>query len=391
MDKENQSFYSRFDYQLAFLLFLLFCASMVAIYAAQSTSGQYEGGNYLIRQIVWYIVGGIIVAIVMYFDSEQLQRVTWYLYGFGLFLLGLLVILPESIVPTINGARSWFQIPGLSLQPSEFVKVFVILALSQIITTHHQKYLNKSLQTDFILLVKMGITAVVPIMFIMKQPDLGTSLVILAILAGMTFVSGISWKIITFISLSITLVGTTVLYLVIQAPEFLNEYLGIKQYQLGRIYSWLNPEVYKSGEGYHLLNSLKAIGSGQVFGKGLGTGDVYIPENHTDFIFSVIGEQFGFIGTSIVLSIFFLLVYHLVKVAMETTESFNSYLCAGVISMIVFHVFQNAGMTIGLLPITGIPLPFISYGGSSMMGSMFAIGLIFGIRYHHRVYMFSND
>jgi rod shape determining protein RodA len=174
-------------------------------------------------------------------------------------------------------------------------------------------------------------------------------------------------------------------------PEFLAKYLGVKQYQFGRIYAWLNPEGYKSAEGYHLLNSLKAIGSGQIFGKGVGHGQVYIPENHTDFIFSVIGEQFGFIGTSIVISLFFLLIYHIIKVSIETTEPFNSYLCTGVISLFVFHVFQNVGMTIGLLPITGIPLPFISYGGSSLIGSMMAIGLIFSIRWHHRVSMFSKE
>ncbi|MCD7035488.1 FtsW/RodA/SpoVE family cell cycle protein [Metabacillus sp. GX 13764] len=391
MERETKMMGSRFDYQLAFLLFLFFCVSCIAIYGSQLTSGQYsEGLGFVYRQILFYFVGSGIIAGVMFFDSDQLQRLSWYLYGFGLFLLGLLIIAPSSIAKPVNGAKSWFNpTSSLTFQPSELVKTFVIIAISHVIVKHNAKHTEKTVKTDFILLFKIGLTALVPIAFIMKQPDLGTALVIIAIATGLILVSGISWKIITTIFLSITLVAVTVFYLVLKAPNVL-EALGFHQYQFGRITSWLNPEEYSSGEGYHLLNSMKAIGSGQIYGKGFGNSQVYIPENHTDFIFSVIGEQFGFLGTSVVLSLFFLLVYHLIKVAMETTEPFNSYLCAGVISMIVFHVFQNAGMTIGLLPITGIPLPFISYGGSAILGSMLGMGLIFGIRYHHRVYMFSD-
>ncbi|MFY4773568.1 FtsW/RodA/SpoVE family cell cycle protein [Metabacillus sp. RGM 3146] len=391
MEKEKNLMNYRFDYQLAFLVFLFFCVSCISIYGALLTSGQYGTGlGFVYKQILYYFVGCGIIAGVMFFDSEQIQRLTWYLYGFGLLLLGLLIIAPASIAHPVNGAKSWFN-PSASLtfQPSEFVKTFVIIAISHVIVKHNTKYQEKTVQSDLFLLCKIGLTALVPIGFIMKQPDLGTSMVIIAITTGLILVSGISWKIITTIFLSITFIVTIIFYLVMKAPALL-EKLGFQLYQFGRITSWLNPEAYSSGEGYHLLNSMKAIGSGQIYGKGLGKSQVYIPENHTDFIFSVIGEQFGFLGTSVVLSLFFLLIYHIIKVAMETTEPFNSYLCAGVISMIVFHVFQNAGMTIGLLPITGIPLPFISYGGSAIMGSMLGIGLIFGIRYHHRTYMFSE-
>ncbi|MEK5269787.1 FtsW/RodA/SpoVE family cell cycle protein [Aeribacillus sp. FSL K6-8394] len=386
----NKKAQSRFDYQLAFIIFLLFCASCVAIYGAQTTSGQYAV-DFIFRQIAFYAAGCLIAGVVMMFDSEQIQKMTWYLYGFGIFLLFLLMIAPEKIAEERNGAKAWFTLPGFSFQPSEIMKVFLIIALSHIICKHHQKYLHRTIQTDLILLCKMGVTTAVPVLFVILQPDFGTALVMFAILAGLILVSGISWRILTLGFLIVTLFAATIFYLVLRMPEVLAKYLGVKQYQFGRIYAWLNPEGYKSDEGYHLLNSLKAIGSGQIFGKGVGHGQVYIPENHTDFIFSVIGEQFGFIGTSIVISLFFLLIYHIIKVSIETTEPFNSYLCTGVISLFVFHVFQNVGMTIGLLPITGIPLPFISYGGSSLIGSMMAIGLIFSIRWHHRVSMFSKE
>lgn len=354
------------------------------------TSGQYAA-NFIIKQFAFYLVGCAIAGIVMMFDSEQIQKMTWYLYGFGIFLLFLLMIAPESIAEPRNGAKAWFTLPGFSFQPAEIVKVILIITLSHIICRHHQKYIQPSIQTDLKLLLKMGVATAVPILFIILQPDLGTALVMLAILAGLILVSGISWRILTLGFLTAAFALSSIFYLVLKAPELLEKYLNVQQYQFGRIYAWLNPEGYKSKEGYHLLSSLKAIGSGEIFGKGLGKSQVYIPENHTDFIFSVIGEQFGFIGTCVILSLFFLLIYHIIKVSIETTESFNSYLCAGVISLFVFHVFQNAGMTIGLLPITGIPLPFISYGGSSLIGSMMAIGLIFGIRWHHRVSMFSKE
>ena len=336
------------------------------------------------------MVGAIIIGVVMYFDSDQLKKLTWFLYGFGILLLLILAVAPETaLTPKINGAQSWFQLPIGSIQPSEFMKVFLILALSRTVQDHNEKVLNKTIKTDYRLLFKIGLVTGLPIGLIMLQPDLGTSLVMLAIMTGVIFVSGISWKIILAIyGLGVTL-ASVILYFVIWAPQILEKYLHVKPYQFDRIYAWLDPE--NNAAGYHLSNSLKAIGSGQLSGKGFGERKVYIPESHTDFIFSVIGEEYGFLGGSIVIGLFFLLVYHLTKTALETTNPFNTYICVGIISMITFHVFQNIGMTIQVLPITGIPLPFISYGGSSLMGNMFAMGLVYSIHYHHRNYMFSSN
>ena len=229
-----------------------------------------------------------------------------------------------------------------------------------------------------------------PLALVIKQ-DLGTSMVFIAIMFGMIFISGITWKLLLPIfGTGISLVGI-IFYFVLAHPEVLEKYLGIREYQFNRIYSWLDPYNYQSTTGFQLTRSLLAIGSGETTGKGYGVRDVYLPESHTDFIFSVVGEEFGFVGASILVSIFFLLIYQITKVGMETKNNFYTYLCVGVISMITFHVFQNIGMTIGLLPITGIPLPFVSYGGSSLMGNMLAISLIFSIRYHYKKYMFSTS
>ncbi|MGG1676913.1 rod shape-determining protein RodA [Neobacillus sp. NRS-1170] len=386
----NKNTTSKLDYNLVFILLLLFLASCISIYSAQA-SGQYKE-NFLIKQMVWYAVGGGIIAAVMTLDSDQLRKLTWYAYGFGLFLLGFLIVAPPSIAPVINGAKSWFIVPAMgSLQPSEFVKIFIILTLSRVIDDHHQKNQgNKTIQTDFWLLIKLGIVTMVPLMLVMQQPDLGTSLVFIAILVGMIFISGITWKLLVPIFSSGTVIASTILYFVVWKPDILEKYLGVKQYQFGRIYSWLDPYNFQSSAGYQLTKSLLAIGSGQTGGKGYGNREVYLPESHTDFIFSVVGEEFGFIGASVLISLFFLLIYHITKVGMETKNNFYTYICVGVISMITFHVFQNIGMTIGVLPITGIPLPFISYGGSALMGNMLGLGLIFSIRYHYKKYMFST-
>jgi rod shape determining protein RodA len=240
-------------------------------------------------------------------------------------------------------------------------------------------------------LAKLGLVTMVPLALIMKQPDLGTGLVFIAILLGMIFISGITWKLLVPIfSVGVSLI-TVIFYFVLVKPDLLEKYLGVKQYQFGRIYSWLDPYNYQSSEGYQLTKSLLAIGSGMTGGKGFMRREIYLPESQTDFIFSVVGEEFGFIGASVLISLFFLLIYHITKVGMETKNNFYTYICVGVISMITFHVFQNIGMTIGVLPITGIPLPFISYGGSSLMGNMMGLGLIFSIRYHYKKYMFSTS
>ncbi|TCN18018.1 FtsW/RodA/SpoVE family cell cycle protein [Mesobacillus foraminis] len=388
MDKPDKKS-DKFDWTLTLILLILFLVSCAAIYSAQNT-GQYEE-NFLFKQIFWYVVGAGIISVTMFFDSEDFQKLAWIFYGFGVLLLVALFLAPSGIAPYINGAKSWFVIEPIgSIQPSEFMKIFLIIALSRAIVSHNQHTDVKTIKSDLSLFLKLGLITALPLGLIMLQPDLGTALVVLSIFTGLILVSGISWKIILLVYGSGAALGSWLIYMVIWKPEFLQKYLHVKTYQFGRIYAWLDPESYQDSTGYHLVKSLMAIGSGTIMGKGPGERQVYLPESHTDFIFSVIGEEYGFIGGSIVICIFFMLIYHLTRTALDTLEPFNTYICTGVISMITFHVFQNIGMTIQVLPITGIPLPFISYGGSSLMGNMLAMGLIYSIRFHHRTYMFSS-
>lgn len=378
------------NYNIIFILILLCCISCVAIYSAQLT-GQYKD-NFVMQQLIWYAVGIGIIVFVMRLDTEQFYRLSWYLYGISLFILLVLVVSPNSIAPMRNGAKSWFVIPGLgSIQPSEFMKMTLIIALSRVCVVHNEKFRVRTINSDIKLLLKIFIFTLIPIGLIMLQPDMGTALVLIAIFLGMVFISGINWKILTAVFGTVGVIFATAFYMVLYHAQFLKDYFGVKDHQFNRIYSWLKPEEYASSLSYNYMKTVTAIGSGSVSGKGFGQGVVYVPEKHSDFIFGAIGEDFGFIGSSIVISIFMLLIYNIVSIVLRSKDDFSKYICTGIISYIVFHVFQNIGMDVGILPITGIPLPFISYGGSSLMGSMLAMGIILKISSETDSFMFSND
>lgn len=388
----NRNFASRFDWILAFILLGFLIVSLLAISSAQTT-GQY-GINYVPLQLRWYFIGAVIIGIVLFFEPDQYKKMSWHMYAFGIILLLVLIFMPEGkgqIGEPVNSAKSWYQTPLGNIQPSEFMKTFFILAMARLISKHHETYSIKSIKTDFILLGKMALTLIVPLAFIMQQPDLGSSLVFIAITAALVIVAGISWRIILPVFVTIASIGGILLWMALYMTEFLEKYLGFNPYQSKRIMSWLDPYTYSSTDGYHLITSLNAIGSGEIIGKGYQNREVYVAENHTDFIFSVIGEEWGFIGASLVICLYFLLIYHLTKMTLLLKDPFSTYVCAGIIAMITFHVFENIGMTIQLLPITGIPLPFLSYGGSSLMGNALAIGLVFSMRFHYRTYMFSTN
>ncbi|PJO41166.1 FtsW/RodA/SpoVE family cell cycle protein [Lysinibacillus xylanilyticus] len=389
--ENKRNFANRFDWTLALILLTFLVISLLAIASAQ-TSGQY-GVNYVPKQLQWYVICSVIIGVVMFFEPDQYKKMSWYMYGAGIALLVLLIFMPEGtgqIGEKINGAKSWYHTPLGNIQPSEFMKTFYILALARLISKHNEVYSFRSMKTDFILLGKIAATLLLPLALIMKQPDLGSALVFFAITAAIVIVAGISWKIILPTLIGGASVGGSLIWMALYMQSFLEETFGFKPYQFARIYSWLDPYSYSSSDGYHLITSLNAIGSGEIFGKGFRGREVYVAENHTDFIFTVIGEEWGFIGASIVICIFFLLIYHLTKTTLLLKDPFSTYVCAGIIAMITFHVFENIGMTIQLLPITGIPLPFISYGGSSLMGNSLAIGLVFSMRFHYRTYMFTT-
>ena len=335
MDKSSKTVLERFDWTLAFILLLFFIISLLAIYSAQG-----EGNNYLIRQIAYYIVGIFIVAGACFLTAFNTANLAGFYTGLA-FCCSFSLSLHRNPLPRIKGQKNWFKIPYIgSLQPSEFMKIFLILALSKLIVTHQEKDLPKTTQTDLQLFFKLGITSFVPFVLI-GQEDWGQHW-LFSLFSSEWFLSPASHGKLLVPFFAIIAAGIAgVLYLVLYAPNFLQGKLKIPPYQFDRIYSWLDPEAFQATSGYNLYKSLQAIGSGLLTGKGFGERAVYIPEAHTDFIFSVIGEEYGFIGASIVIGLYFVLIYHLTKIALETIDPFNTYVIAGIITMISFHVFQN--------------------------------------------------
>ena len=377
----QKSFLRRLDWQLITLITVLFVISIMTIHSAMG-GGQYSL-DFGLRQIFYYILGAIIAFIIMLFSPKKIRKYTYIIYFIFIILLLGLIIMPESaITPVINGAKSWYRFGPISIQPSEFMKIVLILAISKVVAQHNRFTFNKSFETDLMLIFKIAFVSIIPMALILLQNDLGTTLVILAIIAGIVIVSGVTWKILAPLFGTVIIIGSALILSIIYKPNLIENVAGIKTYQLGRINSWLDPYSYSSGDGFHLTESLKAIGSGQLIGKGLNNGEVYIPENHTDFIFSVIGEEFGFIGAVVLLGIFLLLLIHLLRMATNADDLFNKSFIVGYASLLLFHIVQNIGMTIQLLPITGIPLPFISYGGSSLWSLMTGVGVILSIHYH---------
>ncbi|MEX6042899.1 FtsW/RodA/SpoVE family cell cycle protein [Staphylococcus haemolyticus] len=373
----------KINWILVALLTILAIISVTTISSAMG-GGQYSA-NFSIRQIIYYILGAIIALVIMLISPKKIRNNTYILYFiFCVLLIGLLILPETSITPIINGAKSWYSFGPVSIQPSEFMKVILILALAKSVSNHNRFTFNKSFQTDLVLFFKIIGISIVPMALILLQNDLGTTLVICAIIIGIMLVSGITWRILAPLFIVAFVFGGTIILAIIYKPTLIESLLGVKMYQMGRINSWLDPYSYSAGDGYHLTESLKAIGSGQLFGKGFNHGEVYIPENHTDFIFSVVGEEMGFIGAVVLLLIFLALIFHLIRLATKVESPFSKIFIIGYVSLLVFHILQNIGMTIQLLPITGIPLPFISYGGSSLWSLMVGIGVVLSIHFHQR-------
>ena len=344
----------------------------------------------MLSQVIWYAIGCLAVVFIMQFDAEQLWKIAPVAYGLGIFLLVMVLIFYSRYYAAQTGAKSWFAFGPFTFQPSEVMKPAYILMMGRVISQHNAEYYEHTVKTDWQLLGKMFLWTL-PIVILLKlQNDFGTTLVFLAILAGMILVSGISWKIIVPVGGGAAVLGTGAILLAVYARGILEKF-GFQNYQFQRIDAWLNPSGNTDNQSYQLYRSMQAIGSGKLFGKGFNVSNVYVPVRESDMIFSVIGENFGFIGSCLLIFIYLLLIFQMIQVTFDTKNEFYAYISTGVIMMILFHVFENIGMTIGLLPLTGIPLPFVSQGGSALIGNMTGIGLIMSMRYHNKSYMFSSN
>jgi rod shape determining protein RodA len=390
---QNDENESRIDWGIIFCVLLLALIGLASIYVAGTHDRQQINVvRQVITQLSWYVIGSILIVVIMQFDSEQLWKIAPIAYWFGVFLMYAILVFYSRSYYASTGAKSWFAVGPFTFQPSEIMKPAYILMMGRVITTHNSEYSVHSVSNDWRLIGKMFLWLLPVLISLRFQNDFGTALVFFAIFCGMVLVSGVTWRIIAPVAAALVVVGGSVLAMVTSTlGRHILEHIGFQAYQFDRVDTWLNPSQDTSNQGYQLWQSIKAVGSGGITGTGFNNSHVYVPVRESDMIFSVIGENFGFIGSILLILLYLLLIYLMIRVTFDTRNEFYAYIATGVIMMILFHVFENIGMNIGLLPLTGIPLPFISAGGSSLIGNLIGIGMIMSMRYHHHSYMFSNQ
>ena len=387
--QERKTPFQQLDFSLLFYLFVLMCISLIAIHSAASTE-QYDG-NFVQLQIIWFALGTILMLSAMVIDYELFKNMSIPLYVLGMILL----LAVHFFGVEVNEAQRWIELPGMGqFQPSEFVKIFVIIAMAHFIFHLSKTPREKSFKSDLKIVSQILAIGLPPFALILLQPDLGTALVVASVIFIMILMAGVTFRMIGAIIALFTSFIAGLIWLHNNFYEFFTQYI-IQPHQLTRVYAWLDPNSNIGAEGYQLYHAMQGIGAGQLYGsgftEGIKTNSGNIPELHTDFIFTVIGEEFGFVGATILLIIYFLLLYRMVIIAFTCNNSFGTYLVAGVIGLLAFQIFQNIGMTIGVVPITGLALPFVSYGGSALITNMLAVGIVLNVNVRTKTYMFGDE
>ncbi|OEF98040.1 rod shape-determining protein RodA [Vulcanibacillus modesticaldus] len=363
------------DYWIILIIIGLAMFSYFGISSAKPDS------SYALKQLIWYGLGLIVLLVILYVDNDLIRHYAYFAYVVGIvLLLGLFLFAGKT-----KGITGWYNLGFFKFQPAELMKIFTIITVAKYLDKRQEKRFE-----SFIELFPLFLIFGVPLLLILIQPDLGTALVFVSIMLSMMLVYGVKGKHFAILGgiAGLGLLGLTLLY------KFNQELFSklVPPHQLNRLVSFIDPSKDPLGSGYQVIQSLIAVGSGQLYGVGLYQGQQgknnWVPEAHTDFIFSVIAEEHGFIGASILILLFFLLIYRIVHIGINSQDRFGTYVAAGMVGMFVFTIFENVGMTIGLMPITGIPLPFVSYGGSSLLTNFISIGIILNIGMRRKPLMF---
>ena len=332
---------------------------VVTVYTATKGKLALQGDDpryFLKRQAVFLVIGLVVMVVMALFDYRRLEQVSTVLY------LGILLALVAVLAtPAQHGAQRWFPLGPIQLQPSEFATVVLIIAIATYCSRRPEGL-------EFRDLVRMVLMAGLPILMVFKQPDLGTAIVMSVILLVMLAVAGMPGR-----YLLLLIVAAVLLILFAVNVGLLHKY------QIDRLTSFISPNGGSQAATYNVAQAKEAIAHGGMFGQGLGHGALtnlaYVPEQQTDFIFSAVGEQVGFVGASVLLGIYGVVAWRILRAAQQAWDSFGRLLCTGIFALLVFSVFENVGMNMGIMPVTGIPLPFISYGGSAMIVFFAAIGI----------------
>lgn len=385
MNRNHHSVDSRIDYSLILPVFFLLLIGIVAVYIAVSQDYPDNVIQMVGQQIVWIVIGSIAAFLVMFFNTKFLWQITPFLYLLGLALMVLPLFFYSPSLVASTGAKNWVTIGGVTLfQPSELMKMAYIVMMARIIVTFHKQHSERTIKNDFSLIGYLVLFTLPVLVLLALQGDLGTSLVFMAIFGGMVLLSGVSWKIL--MPVIVTAIALVTIFMVIfvspGGTSFLHN-LGMDTYQINRIAAWLDPFKNAQSTTYQQAQSLIAIGSGGLTGLGFNTTNLLIPVRESDMIFTVIGEDFGFVGGCVLIALYLLLIYRMLRITLKSNNRYYTYISTGYIMMLLFHVFENIGAATGILPLTGIPLPFISQGGSSMVSNLIGVGLVLSMSYQY--------
>ncbi len=350
-----------FDWGLLLLALFLGAIGILTIYSAVTAGAVEPQKAFYMKQMIWLGAGLTIMVISFLFNYKQLDQYAHIIYGLCIVLLICVLIFGK----VVSGSKRWLVLGPISIQPSELVKIGVIIILA--------RYYSKLVKTrgfTVLEIVNPLILILIPFVLIVKQPDLGTAIVVLLIAASMTI----------FVKIEKRSFFCIIAFCMAAIPSV---WFLLEDYKKQRILSFLDPDRDPLGAGYHIIQSKIAIRSGMIYGKGYLKGSQnalsFLPEQHTDFVFSVLAEEWGFIGSGIVLLFFLVLIIWGVNIAYKCREPFGIILSVGIVSMLFWEVFINVGMVMGLMPVVGVPLPFISYGGSSIITVMICIGLLMNV------------
>lgn len=365
-DRLRENF-EQFDRLLTFSVAALLIIGTLLVYAATKSWFASQGLDpqyYLKRHVVNILIGGLLAYGTTLIDYRLLRAYTPIVWGLA--VLGLIIVRIPGLGSEINGAKAWISFPGgFQIQPAELAKIAIIVGISMILAEKHDRDANP---TDKDVMKALAIAAV-PIILILLQPDLGTVVIISAAIVAMIGTSGAPSRWVIGLLLLAVIGGFTAVQTGI-----------VDKYQVARLQSFVDPSADPQATGYQLRQSRITIGSGGIIGKGLFNGPQtngrFVPEQQTDFIFTVAGEELGFIGSGFILLCYTLFFLRAFAIARRTNDLFGRLVCVGVIAWFAFQAFENIGMTMGMVPMTGVPLPFISYGGSSMFANLIGLGLI---------------
>lgn len=360
----------KINFRIVIPIVLMAIISIISIYSALTYTSK-SLGNLALKQAIWYMVGVGLVFVLVKLGNEYLYRHTWILYVIGNLLLVVLLLFGTPI----NNSKCWLIIPGIgSVQPSEFMKIFIMLVLASMIHNFRNKYKNPSLWEEFLFIVKSFGVVLIPSILTFLEPDTGAVIIYFIIYIAMMFVSGIRirWFVIAIILFGVGMGSFLGLYF-FKEDIFIKVFGSSIYYRLERLFDW------QTGSGLQLENALAAIGSSSFVGYGFNKTPIYFPESSTDFIFGVFASNFGFVGICLLLGIILYFDLSIIRLARRRINDTDKYILIGIVAMLLFQQVQNIGMTVGLVPITGITLPFISYGGSSLLSYMMIVGIILNI------------